>query len=76
MFVAYFEPMSYDTNMAKQTRSPMTTDRERQVGVRLSEEELKLISDAADKLGLRASQYARLAALERARADLQALTKS
>lgn len=50
--------------MAKQTRSPMVTDRQKQVGVRLSEREYNAIKQRADAAGLRVSQYLRLLGLK------------
>jgi len=58
--------MDTPTKTAKPTRSPMTTDRENIVGVRLSAPEHERLTLAAAAIGLRISQYLRLAALEKA----------
>jgi len=52
--------------MAKSTKTPMVTEREKVVSVRLSDQENALLTAAATKVGLRLSQFLRLAALEKA----------
>lgn len=52
--------------MPKPTRTPMTTEREKVVGVRLSDAEHAKLHTAASAVGLKVSQYLRLAGLEKA----------
>ncbi|MVN88299.1 hypothetical protein GO986_16255 [Deinococcus sp. HMF7620] len=56
--------------MAKETRTPMTTDREKVVGVRLSDKEHEQIKAAADLAGLKVSQYLRMVGLKQSSKDL------
>lgn len=58
--------MSYLDDMAKATRTPMVTDREKVVSVRLSDEEYAKLQKAAEGVGLKLSQYLRVAGLEKA----------
>lgn len=55
--------------MAKETRSPMTTEREKVIGVRVSGAEHAKIEKAAALVGLKASQYLRMVGLKQADAD-------
>lgn len=55
---------SYPTPMAKATRTPMTTEREKTIGVRVTAEEYELIQKKADAMGLRAAAYVRMLALK------------
>lgn len=50
--------------VAKATRTPMTTDREKTIGVRVSPEEYKAIKKRSDAVGLRVAPYLRLLALQ------------
>jgi hypothetical protein len=59
----------YAVQMAKPTRSPMKFDREKLVSVRLNTEEHAVLSEQADLIGLKLSQYLRVAALEKARRE-------
>lgn len=45
----------------------MVTDRERVVSVRMSDKEYAAVARAAEDVGLKVSQYVRLAALEKAK---------
>ena len=56
--------------MAKETRTPMTTEREKVVSVRLSDQEYKRLKEAADLAGLKVSQYLRMHGLKAAAKDL------
>lgn len=64
-----YEGMTDAPKEAKKTRSPMTTDRERVVSVRLSSTEDERLSHAAITVGLKLSQYLRVAALEKAKRE-------
>lgn len=62
--------MAYPNQMPpKPTRSPMTFERDRVISVRFTEKEIVMLSAASDALGLKLSQYIRLAALEKARRE-------
>ncbi|WP_175607360.1 plasmid mobilization protein [Deinococcus marmoris] len=52
--------------MKKDTRTPMVTEREKVVGVRLSDVEHAKIKAEADKAGLKISQYLRMVGLRSA----------
>lgn len=62
--------LSYPPTVAKATRTPMTTDREKTIGVRVTAEEYDLISQKAEAMGLRAASYVRMLALRDAGAEM------
>jgi uncharacterized protein (DUF1778 family) len=59
--------MSYSDDMAKPTRTPMKTERERTIGVRVSDAEYTTIERAASDVGLSVSAFVRMVALERSK---------
>lgn len=59
--------MSYPDEVAKPTKTPMKTDRERIIGVRVSDAEYAVIERAATDVGLSVSTFVRMIALERSR---------
>lgn len=63
------EASPYTPGMAKETRTPMTTERDYVIGVRVSKTERAKIEAAAAALGLKASQYLRMVALRQADKD-------
>jgi len=50
--------------MPKPTRTPILTDREKTIGVRVSLKEYEAIKIRADAVGLRVASYVRLLALQ------------
>lgn len=60
----YFGMTTYAEQMGKPPRSPIVTDRERTIGVRVTPQEYEAIQRRADKLGLRVASYVRLLALK------------
>ena len=61
--------MEYPEAVAKPTRTPMTFEREKVVSVRLTPDEHALMAESADAIGLKLSQFLRVAALEKARRE-------
>lgn len=55
--------MSYPPSVAKSTRTPMTTERERTIGVRVTDAEYEQIREKAEAMGLRVAAYVRMVAL-------------
>jgi uncharacterized protein (DUF1778 family) len=64
--------MRYSEDMAKPTKTPMTFEREKMISVRLTPDEHDRLTRAADEVGLKISQYLRVAALEKARREATA----
>ena len=56
--------MSYPSCVAKATRTPMVTEREKTIGVRVTADEYELIQRKAEAMGLRAAAYVRMLALK------------
>lgn len=65
-----FAMTRYAAEMPKPPRSPIVTDREKTIGVRVSPREYEAIQRRADKLGLRVASYVRLLALQDAEEEL------